>query len=122
MVDLYCSQASAGTCSRDGLVPAWARREMESFRCAVEGVDDEEENGGSEGRGGFGGGDIGPGVGAAAGTGLGVGACAGVISRAEACVCVTVVGFRGGNRGLGGFAGAFPLAALAALGLNSRMN
>jgi hypothetical protein len=31
------------------------------------------------------------------------------------------LGFRGGNRGLGGFAGAFPLAALA-LGLNSKMN
>lgn len=70
MVDLYCSQASAGTCSRDGLVPAWARREIESCRCAARGVDEDDD--GSEGRGGLGGGDIGPGVDAAAGAGVGV--------------------------------------------------
>lgn len=71
MVDLYCSQASAGTCSRDGLVPAWARREIESCRCVARGVDEDDD---SVGRGGLGGGDIGPGVEAAAGVGAGAGA------------------------------------------------
>lgn len=90
------------------------------------GVDEED---GSEGRGGLGGGDIGPGVEATAGVGVGADAGAGVETDActgaagvcaESCDCERL-GFRGGNRGLGGFAGAFPLAALA-LGLNSKMN
>lgn len=86
------------------------------------GVDEED---GSEGRGGLGGGDIGPGVEATAGVGasagVGIGACTGAAGVcAEGCDCARM-GFRGGNRGLGGFAGAFPLAALA-LGLNSKMN